>query len=354
MRGLKIFGLSFFAYLSLALYSNYFDPELREVLYSRGFEPSYLLMGTAIAVLFFLAFAAGYMSNLPLPASVVGAVALVVSLYDFPVSFLVVLLILASYKASLDPLRRFPSVAIALSLITPLILYVFRGVPLLQPDLRYELVGPLVLLALLGALGMAYSRLSVGWKTLLLGAYTAVFLLGSFRSLLALIYIAYALDVYFRERNPRGWRAILTAVILLSLLILLMSGGTDALMVRVGFTFLVFQNLVRLSLPLGLFHGSLLLSNDPRFMVGQLFGTTTHYTYFFFGQAVADFGLLGLIEAFFLGLLLRHSENSVESLTLVLAVMIYALDSGIDAMTLLFILIPVLFEGLHSKGHPWA
>ncbi len=345
MRGLKIFGLSYFSYLLIALYANYFNPQLRDILYSRGFVPSYLVWGTAMALLFFAVFALGYLSDLPLPPMFIAAVALVVSLYDFPPAFLVVCLLLLAYKLDLDLLRRFSSVAIALSLAIPPILYVLNGVPLLDPSLRYELVGPLVLLALLGALGMSYSQLPLMWKTVLLGAYTVVFLLGSFRSLVALIYIVYLLDVYFTDINPlRHKTAIAGVLAALFLIVLWMSGGINVLLIRVGFTFLVFHNLVRLALPFGLFHGMLLFSDNPRYLVGQLFGTTTHYTYFFFGQAVADFGILGIIEAFFLGILLRRSEDSLDSMTLALSVMVYALDSGIDAMLLLFILAAVLFS----------
>ena len=345
MRGLKIFGLAYFSYLLLALYANYFNPQLRDILYSRGFEPSYLILGTATALLFFAAFALGYLSDLPLPPMFIAAVALVVSLYDFPPAFLVVCLLLLSYKMGLDPLRRFSNIAIALSLATPVLLYALKGIPLLDPSLRYELVGPLVLLALLGALGISYSGLSLRWKTVLLGVYTPIFLLGSFRSLVALIYIAYFLSVYLTGNNPPGHRVTLAgALAALFLIVLWMSGGLHALIIRVGFTFLVFHNLVRLSMPFGFFHGRLLLSDNPRFMVGQLFGTTTHYTYFFFGQAVADFGIFGLLEAFFLGLLLRRSEDSPESTALVLSVMVYALDSGVDAMLFLFVLMAALFR----------
>jgi len=346
VRGLKIFSLAFFSYLLLSLYANYFDEDLRKIIYSKGFEPSMVLLGTIFALFFFAVFVWGYLSGVRLPTWFLIALFLIISFYDPPVAPIIALLLIVAYKIRLNPFRGYPEVALALSLVVPLALYLNSGVPLLNRGLRYTLVGPLVLLALLAAVGLSYSQLSLKWKTLLLGAYSVIFFVGTFRSLVLLVYLAYFFSVYFH--SPSRKREIGILGVLLMAVILWMSGGIEALMIRVGFTFLVFHNLVRLSIPWGLFHGALLLSNNPRHMVSELFGASMNYTYFFFGQAVADFGILGAFEAFLLGNFLRESEKSPEALSLVLAVMIYSLDSGIDALTMIFILGALIFERLSN------
>ena len=348
MRGLKIFSLAFFSYLFLSLYANYFDENLRKMIYSKGFEPSMVILGTVIALIFFLAFGLGYLFGFKLPVWFLMVLLLVLSFYEPPVAPILAFLLLVSYKIRLDPFMKFPEVALALSLVVPIILYFHYGVPLFAREIRYTLVGPLVLLALLAAVGMSYSRLSVRWKTVLLGAYTVIFLLGTFRSLVLLVYLSYFFSFYLT--SPRMGKRTAALGILLFGVVLWMSGGLEALLVRVGFTFLVFHNLVRLSLPWGLFHGALLLSDNPRHMVSELFGASLNYTYFFFGQAVADFGILGLIEAFLLGNFLRESERSPQALALTLSVMIYSLDPGIDALIVMFIITPLIFGNLHETG----
>lgn len=352
MRGLKIFSLGFFTYLFLSLYSNYFDSELRDVIYSRGFEPAMIFLGSLMAVVFFLFFYLGYLSDWKLPTWAMLWLFFMLSFYEFPVGPLLALLLITAHTIRLDPFRRFPEVAILLSILTPLLLYARYGIPLFERQLRPVLVGPLVLLALLAVVGISYSRIPVVWKTSLLAVYTVVFFLGAFRSLLLLIYLSYLFSVYFS--NPElGKKSSIIGVFFLGV-IFWMSGGFSTLMIRVGFTFLVFHNLVRLSMPWGLFHGALILSSNPRHIISQLFGASTNYTYFFFGQAVADFGIFGLVEAFLLGTLLRESEASPQSLSLTLSVMLYCLDSGIDALSLLFIIGSISFERLHHEEKKWS
>lgn len=195
-----------------------------------------------------------------------------------------------------------------------------------------------------------YTDTSVRVKTLLFLVFMLLFFLGTFRSLIVLVYLAYTLDLYSRGVFRLDTRTIGISL-LLGLIVVWLSGSVQAILVRVGFTFLVFHNLVRLSIPYGIFHGALLFSDNPRHLVaGGLFGGATggvgNYTYFFFGQAVADFGILGLMEAFLLGFLLGgESERNPKSLAFVLSIMIYALDPGIDAVLLISILGALLCSG---------
>lgn len=342
MRGLKIFSLGFFSYLALSLYANYFSENLRSTIYSRGLEPSMLLLGTVYALAFFAVFALGYASNLKLPSSLLAAFFLVLSLHDFPVFSILAVLVLIVYWRKVNPFRLFPQSALLVALLIPLALYIALGVPLFENSLRYELVGPLVLAAVLAVIGMAYSTISLRWKTFLMAIYAVLFFLGTFRSLVLLVYLAYFLSAYFDYPRLRKWLVGLSAVPVL--VIVWMSGGMEGVLVRIGFTFLVFHNLVRLSLPWGFFHGALLFSDNPRHMVASLFGASTNYTYFFFGQPVADFGILGLIEAFLLGIFLRTSEGRRGSFVVVLSLMMYSIDPGVDAFIMLFIVATLLFS----------
>ena len=339
MKGLKIFSLAFFFYLSLSVYSNYFDKGLRNVIYSRGFHPSMVVLGVACALLFFGFFVVGYRAGLKLPGWFYAALLFVISFSEYPFGPVVVAMVLvAAYflRECFYHILTFYSLSIAL--LVPLFFYVVFGVPFFHRSLRYELVGPLVASAFLGAAGLIYTDAPIKVKTVILALLSIVFVLGTFRSLLLLIYLAYFLDLYLRGTFKGDLRVPLAGGIFLGLLILWMSGGVDAVLIRVGFTFLVFHNIVHLSLPYGIYHGRLLLSGDPRGMIGALFGTNVHYTYFFFGQAVADFGILGVLEAFLLGLLLRDSEEDPKTSAFVLAMFIYALDPGIDNLILSFVL----------------
>ena len=348
MRGLKIFSLAFFSYLGLSLYANYFDEGLRDTIYSRGFEPSMLVLGTVYALAFFAVFALGYSVKIELPPGFLAGLFLLLSLSWPVVVTPLALVVLLAYRLRANPYRKFPHLALLVAFLIPLFFYIAIGVPLLDRSLRYELVGPLVLAAILAVIGMAYSGLSLRWKTLLLFVYSFLFFLGTFRSLILLVYLAYFLTVYLSYPRLKKWLVPLSVLPLA--LVVGMSGGLEAVFVRVGFTFLVFHNLVRLSLPWGLFHGSLLLSNNPRHLVASLFDGPTNYTYFFFGQPIADFGLLGLFEAFLLGAFLRDSERTPESLVTVLSLMIYSIDPGVDAFLLMFIVGVVLFLKLEEKS----
>jgi len=347
VKGLKIFSLAFFSYLFLSVYSNYFDGGLRGVIYSRGFYPSMVVLGVVYALVFFGFFAVGYRVGLSPPGWFYAALLFVISFSEYPFGPIVVAMVIVAVYCLRERFYRVLALySISIGLIVPLVFYAVFGVPFLHRSLRYELVGPLVASAFLGAAGLIYMEASLRVKTAALALLSIVFVLGTFRSLLLLIYLAYFLDLYLRGAFKGDLRAPLVGGILLGVLILWMSGGVDALLIRVGFTFLVFHNIVHLSLPWGIYHGRLLLSGDPRGTVGALFGTSVHYTYFFFGQAAADFGLMGVLEAFLLGLFLRDSEDDPKTFAFVLAMFIYAMDPGIDNLILSFVLGALLIKKL--------
>jgi uncharacterized membrane protein len=78
-----------------------------------------------------------------------------------------------------------------------------------------------------------------------------------------------------------------------------------------------------------------------------MFTLNGSYTYFLFGQPIADFGILGILEAYLLGVLLRLSNRDLRGNVMVLSLLIYAIETGLDAFLLSSL---ILFGGIFSKG----
>ncbi|WP_461865376.1 hypothetical protein [Thermococcus sp.] len=345
MKGLKIFSLAFFSYLFLALYSNYFDKNLSDLIYAKGFSSSMLLMGTVFSLVFFFFMTLGYLKPISLDEKILIVSILLLSLFEVPWAPLVAVILVITYWRRISPSFLHAPLCLFSAVATLLIVYSIVGIPFIEPVLRYKLVGFLVMSAFLGLVAIIYLRTSTRIKTLLLILFEVLLFLGTFRSLMILIFMGYIFDLYF-EGNLKLDMKISLGLFLVVASVLYLSHGLESLMVRIGFTFLVFHNIVRLSMPLGIFHGSLLMSDNPRYLIGKLFGTNMHYTYFLFGQPIADFGVLGVVEAYLFGVFLRHAEGNPKTLALVLSLMIYVIETGMDAFTLLLILSALLFRGV--------
>ncbi|WP_372913458.1 hypothetical protein [Pyrococcus kukulkanii] len=95
-------------------------------------------------------------------------------------------------------------------------------------------------------------------------------------------------------------------------------------------------------MPWGIYHGSLLFSPDPRRLVATFLGGEGRYTYLIFGQPVADFGILGIIESFLIGIMAKESEIREESLNFTISILVYSIDAGIDNRILLAIMGAIL------------
>ena len=345
MKGLKIFSLAFFSYLILALYSNYFDKSLRELIYAKGFSSSMLFLGTAISLIFFLAMIFGYVKPIKLDDRVLMLSIFLLSFFELPWAPPIAVILLITYWRRVNPSTLHAPLCLFSALTTLLLIYLLAGVPFFDPSLRYRLVGFLVMAAFLALVSIIYLDVPIGIKTLLLIIFEMFLFLGTFRSLMILVFLGYIFGLYFENKLKLD---VKTAVVALSVLfaVLYLSHGFKDLMIRVGFTFLVFHNIVRLSMPLGLFHGALLMSDNPRYLIGRLFGTSMHYTYFLFGQPIADFGILGIFEAYLFGVFLKLAEENPKTLALVLSLMIYVIETGMDAFILLLILSALLFRNV--------
>jgi len=348
VKGLKIFSLAFFSYLFLALYSNYFDKNLSDMIYAKGFSSSMLLMGTFFSLIFFSFMILGYLKPIRLSERALILSILLLSLFEIPWAPLVAVILVITYWRKINPSVLHAPLCLFSAIITLFIVYSVKGIPFVQPALRYKLVGFLVMSAFLGLVAIIYLKTSTKIKTLLLLLFEVLLFLGTFRSLMILIFMGYIFDLYFEGELKLDMKISL-GLFAVAASVLYLSHGFERLMVRIGFTFLVFHNIVRLSIPSGIFHGRLLMSDNPRYLIGKLFGTDMHYTYFLFGQPIADFGVLGVIEAYLFGVFLKHAEENPRTTALVLSLMIYIIETGMDAFSLLLILSALLFRDIEAS-----
>ncbi len=172
----------------------------------------------------------------------------------------------------------------------------------------------------------------------LAAASSALGLLTGFRSYAVLPALAWAAPRGHPSDRRRFWTFVAIVAIGGAALgaIRGITGEPDPLGVvsRASFTYWVYETIALASLPLGMFHGGLLISTDPRCKVARLFGRgATRYTYFFMGQPVGDFGLLAPLETLAVGVLLRDSgEGSSGALTL--AYLTVAVETGLDPLVL--------------------
>ncbi|ADT85151.1 hypothetical protein [Thermococcus barophilus] len=339
MKSLKLFSLAFFTYLVLTLYTNVF---LKDKLYGAELDMSRIWVALLVVILFFVFLVAGYLKPAELPAWAYWLMLFVFS-FALPLYGVIAVAFIFLFSMKYNPFEKHAHIWLILSIILLGFIYLLRGIPLFNWGLRFGLSKILVFLAFLSGVSLVYVNWSIKFKTLVFLILEMLFFLGTFRSLMLLIFLMYILPLYFEERLTLDKICLAIPVFLL---ILYLSGSLEGLLVRIGFTFLIFHNLVHISMPFGIFHGKLLLHSDPRWRIAFMFTLKNRYTYFLFGQAVADFGIFGVIEAYFIGTLLKLSERNLKTATIVLSTIIYAIESGIDAFLLSVL---ILFGALYSK-----
>lgn len=341
MRDLKLFSLAFFSYLLLTLYANIF---LKHKLYAVNLDMSRIWIAALIALTFYLSFVFGYFKPIKLPKYIYWIIVFILSLAFVPYGPVTALFFIFAYFVYKERLfERFSYFAFFLGLAVVLFSYYYVGIPLLNWEVRFILSKILVLSSVLFTIGIVYVD-NQKVKALLFIIAEILAFLGTFRSLMLLIFVAYFVPYYLKNKVDLRLIILLT---LIGLALLYLSDNLTSLLVRIGFTFLVFHNLVNISLPFGFFHGSLLLNSDPRWRVAFMFTLNGSYTYFLFGQPIADFGILGILEAYLLGVLLRLSNRDLRGNVMVLSLLIYAIETGLDAFLLSSL---ILFGGIFSKG----
>ncbi|NOZ82440.1 MAG: hypothetical protein GXN98_01275 [Euryarchaeota archaeon] len=115
---------------------------------------------------------------------------------------------------------------------------------------------------------------------------------------------------------------------------------------RAGFTFLVFSSSVQLAFPLGLLHGRALLDVSQTIASVAVLGYTQEHiiTTTFFGPAVLDFGLAGVLIAVpagaYLGLMYRLSRSPAGAACYAAALvhMLILIEVGVQPTSVLFLL----------------
>ncbi|RLF75241.1 hypothetical protein DRN51_04360 [Thermococci archaeon] len=339
MKGLKLFTFAFFTYLFLMVCANIF---LKDRLYAVALPSHKIMSALIIALIFWGALVLGYLKPIRFPEWVYWLLIFILS-FALPIYGQLAVLVMFLLSREYNVFEKHAKFVLLGSILSILVLYSFEGIPFFQWGLRFRLVKPLVLFAFLSGISLTYCRLNWKLKILALLILEVLFFLGTFRSLMLLVFLFYILPYYYE--NKLTFKQVLVALPIF-LVVIYLSGNLESLLVRVGFTFLVFHNIVSVSLPFGFFHGKLLFHSDPRWRVAFMFTLNGRYTYFLFGQPIADFGIFGVIEAYLIGNLLKLSEVNKKTASIVLATLIYALESGIDAFVLSVLL---LFGGVYSR-----
>ena len=335
MKSLKLFSLAFFSYLFLMLWSHL---TLKEYSASRNMLP----LSLAVILIFYCCFVVGYFRPLYLPGGAVWITIFLLALHFAQYVVLapvgvVFLYLLLKYEPEF--FRKFSWFVFLLGVSVIVSIYLYAGIPFFEYSLRFELTEVFTLSAYLLLTAIAFEQ-KERIRFIYFFVSSLLLFMSTFRSLLILVFLAYVIPYYLSGRIKM--REILSGI-LVGIAVLILSGNLERLLIRVGFTFLIFENLVKISLPFGFYHGSLLLSYSPGRKIAFMFTLNRNiYSSFIFGQAVTDFGIFGVIEAYLLGTILKYSEKDLSSLTVVLSLLIYLIEVGIDA----FVLAIMLFFGM--------
>jgi len=349
----KIFALFLASYISLALlgkfaFRSYLDElNLGALLYALMFSLM-LFLGYNVEKKFNLPFerAYVYLTLSILVSSAAGILGVVVALAVLLVGMLILRRTLYEYY------KYAYYAGIALVVALPL-LAMFKGViPILNPQTRYSDLKDLYLAsAIFASFLLAYKPSLI---IFLLGEAFAV--VSTFRSNALMIFLTYL----FRAEKKELKRLLIIGVPLVGLVFLVRFyatksvysvwklGFAQSLVYRAGFSYMIYEKLFSLGMPVGNF--GLLLNPNAREYVAALFGKTNNYTYTIFGQPAYDLGIFGLFEAFIVGLALSDSEKSPMFKALSLAFLILAIETGFDALNFGILMGSAYFALLASKN----
>lgn len=244
---------------------------------------------------------------------------------------------------------------VLLMLILPIIAMVNGVIPILEPQTRYM---PLRNLYFASAI---FATILLAYKPnvyiFLIAEFFAI--VSTFRTNALIVFLAYL----FRAEREEVKRIIFLGIPLIlmaffvrfyatkSVYTIWKLGFGETLLYRAGFSYMVYERLFSLGMPFGKF--SLLLHETPRDFVASLLGKSGNYTYTLFGQPAYDFGILGLMEGFLVGMALRDSERQKMFKTLALTFLILALENGFDALNFGIIMGSAFFSLWSEEGISW-
>ncbi|MFA4668196.1 hypothetical protein QDY65_06710 [Pyrococcus kukulkanii] len=338
MRKFHVFNTTFIFYVLLIMFTL-LNENIRAVIYSRGYKPHEVAVGMTLLLLNFLAMNIGWkIWKFKIPNVVYEVVIILFSFIYFPIGPVIAFILLFFYRKGVDVYSKSVPIAFVYSLLIPILAFLVIGVPLFNQSLRFEFSRILGISAYLSTIAITYSNIDRRIKLVYTLMMVAIFFIGTFRSYILWITVAYLLSI--SKRDVKAKNTIIVGIAGIAILIL--SGNIEKLLVRIGFTFLTFTNLAVRGIPWGIYHGSLLFSPDPRRVVATFLGGEGRYTYLIFGQPVADFGILGIIESFLIGIMAKESEIREESLNFTISILVYSIDAGIDNRILLAIMGAIL------------
>jgi uncharacterized membrane protein len=348
----RIFALFLATYLSLALLGKFaFKSYLGEL------NLSALLYALTFSLTLFLGYNSEKRFNLPFERAYVYLIlSILVSSAAGILGVVAVLTVLFGgmliLRRSVDGYYKHAYYAgIALVVILPLLAMCKGVIPILNPQTRYSDLKDLYLAsALFASFLLAYKPSLI---VFLVGEAFAV--VSTFRSNALIIFLAYL----FRAEKKELKRLLIIGVPLVGLAFLARFyatksvysiwklGFAQSLVYRAGFSYMVYEKLFSLGMPVGKF--GLLLNPNAREYVAALFGKANNYTYTIFGQPAYDLGIFGLFEAFLMGVALRDSERLPAFKALSLTFLILAIENGFDALNFGILMVSAYFALFLSK-----
>jgi uncharacterized membrane protein len=338
MKPIELWGLLAGAYITLAISGKFAYPEFF----------GKLMMGPMVYALGFMALTfAGYVLRLSIPDWAYLALS-VLLLLPLGLPYLVggLFSMFAVYEIFRRGIERETTLlAVYASVGLVAVAALVFGLPMLKPELRYTSASVFYLLA--GDVLAISIAVRPSLTFLMAGLITAV--LGASRTVAIAVLGAYLFRAAFDGKLT--WDSIKenrAPILIVSLLLLgaflaryeatlseyphWKLGFLGTQLYRLGSTYHVYERLFELGMPLG--RHRLLFTPDPTGYVGRLFGKEIGYTYTLFGQPAYDFGVFGLIEGLFLGVVLRESSQSRVFGTFSLVVATLMLEIGIEGQFL--------------------
>lgn len=229
--------------------------------------------------------------------------------------------------------------------------FLLTGIPLLRPELHSELFRIINPLFIFGFFAMLYSLIKLypnGRILFLLLLFLT--LLSTYRVYMGIAFFAWLfLELKALSKTKRKSKPIIFIVVasLCAILfffyvgyILTIDSKLDvfrAIEYRLAFTWNVFNDVVKLSFPFGYTFGKSLTMEATQFTCQMLYNCNSRITSTLFGEAMLDFGLIGIaVVIFFIANILRKLwEIDYPLYCMLLASLIVSIEVGINVFLIL-------------------
>jgi hypothetical protein len=231
--------------------------------------------------------------------------------------------------------------------------FIFVGFPLLNPELHVQMFQVVNPVFVLGYIFMVYAliRLHPRYRLLWLLAIASA-VMSSYRTALGVIVFTWLLLELRGMKRVRIGKAAITISGLAIICIIFILAGYQAKMAnsgewtldpiqtleyRLALTMGVFDDIVGTSFPIGRTFGQSLTMEATEYNCRVLYGCEERITATAFGEAMLDFGLLGvfLIACFVAAVLGNLHRHDYPLYAFLFATLLAALDTGINIFTIL-------------------